>query len=220
MKEYSASNLNKVIRGSKRATYNVDQINTILDAGFIGHLSYMYEEVPISLPMAYGRIENKIYIHGSLKNRMLTHLLQQEKTSMTVMHLDGLVLARSGFHHSVNYRSVTLFGTMKEVNDPKEKEEALQCIVDHMIEGRWDSLRPINEKELHSTLVIEITIETASAKVRDVGVNDEKDDMDYPVWAGIIPIKQIAESPVRDAFLSEAIETPEHVLNYYETHKS
>ncbi len=220
MKEYSASNLNKVIRGSKRATYNVDQINAILDAGFIGHLSYMYEEVPISLPMAYGRIENKIYIHGSLKNRMLTHLLQQEKTSMTVMHLDGLVLARSGFHHSVNYRSVTLFGTMKEVNDPKEKEEALQCIVDHMIEGRWDSLRPINEKELHSTLVIEITIETASAKVRDVGVNDEKDDMDYPVWAGIIPIKQIAESPVRDAFLSEAIETPEHVLNYYETHKS
>ncbi|MFI1772946.1 pyridoxamine 5'-phosphate oxidase family protein [Thalassobellus citreus] len=219
MKEYKISELNKVKRGANRATYDVEKINNILDAGFVGYVSYVFNNKAITIPMAYGRIENKIYLHGSRKNRMLLALLENKEASMTVMHLDGLVLARSGFHHSVNYRSVTIFGSVVQVDNPTLKEKALKQVVDQMIPGRWESLRPMNDKEFNGTLVVEMIIETASAKIRDVGAKDEKADLDFPVWAGIIPIKQIAEPPIPDSLLADAIETPKHVLDYYEQHK-
>ena len=122
MKAYQQSKLNRVKRGQNRATYDVEKINTILDAGFIGYVSYVYQGGAITLPMAYGRKDNKIYLHGSQANRMLLALLEAEEMSMTVMHLDALVLARSGLHHSVNYRSATLFGSVKNLEDPQEKE--------------------------------------------------------------------------------------------------
>lgn len=211
--------LNTVRRGAVRATYEVDKVNAILDAGFVGHVSYIFDGMAISLPMAYGRLDDKIYLHGSLKNRMLLSLLEGKQASMTVMHLDALVLARSGLHHSVNYRSATLFGSLVKITDPQEKESALKCIVDHMMEGRWDGIRPILKKELDGTLVVEMTIETASAKIRDVGVKDEKSDMDLPIWAGLLPLKQVAELPESDALLPEGVEVPEHVLRYYEKNK-
>ncbi|MEC3905393.1 pyridoxamine 5'-phosphate oxidase family protein [Tamlana sp. 2201CG12-4] len=220
MKEFQKSELNKVIRGVNRATYNIDTVSSILDAGFIGFISYTYQSKAITIPMAYGRMGNKIYLHGSKKNRMLLTLLQNKAASITIMHLDGLVLARSGFHHSVNYRSATLFGTLSQLEDPIKKEEALKCIVDQMIPKRWEKLRPMTEKEFNSTLVVEMVIETASAKVRDEGAIDEKNDMNLPIWAGVIPIKQVAEFPESDTFLSENIKIPKHVLNYYQTHKA
>lgn len=219
MKEYTKSKLNRVKRGNKRAVYNINEINSILDTGFIGYVSYIFEGNAIAIPMAYGRINDKIYLHGSTGNRMLLSLLEQKSASMTVTHLDALILARSGFHHSVNYRSVTLFGTAKEVDDPKEKEAALKCVMDFMMKGRWEYVREMNEKEFNQTLVIEITIQTASAKVRDVGVNDEPEDELLPIWAGIIPIKQIAEMPLPDEKLDKNIEIPNHVLEYYEKYK-
>ncbi len=219
MKNYNVTELNKVKRGANRSTYDVDKINDILDAGFIGYVSYVYNNKAITIPMAYGRIGDKIYLHGSRKNRMLLSLLEHKEASITVMHLDGLVLARSGFHHSVNYRSATLFGNLSEVSEPVKKEQVLKCVVDQMIPDRWDSLRPMTEKEFNATLVVEMTIETASAKIRDVGVNDEKSDLPLPIWAGVVPIKQIAESPISDELLSEDVEVPQHVLNYYEQHK-
>ena len=219
MEAYKISELNKVNRGANRATYDVEKINNILDAGFVGYISYVFNNKAITIPMAYGRIDNKIYLHGSRKNRMLLALLENKEASMTVMHLDGLVLARSGFHHSVNYRSVTIFGTVVQIDDSKVKERALKQVIDQMIPERWDSLRPMNDKEFNGTLVVEMTIETASAKIRDVGVMDEKADLDFPVWAGIVPIRQIAESPIRDSLLSESVETPKHVLVYHEKHK-
>ena len=220
MKEYIKSELNQVKRGPNRALYYVDKINTILDAGFVGFVSYTYEKKAISIPMAYGRIGDKIYLHGSRKNRMLLSLLEHKEASMTVMHLDGLVLARSGFHHSVNYRSVTLFGNVIQVDEPIKKEKALKCVVDQMIPERWEKLRPMNAKEFNSTLVVEMTIQTASAKVRDDGAIDEKSDYHLPTWAGVVPIKQIAEHPISDHLLSEGIKIPEHVLAYFETHKA
>ena len=126
MKEYQKSKLNRVKRGANRATYDVEKINTILDAGFIGYVSYIFQGKAIAIPMAYGREENKIYLHGSQANRMLTSILEVKEISMTVMHLDALVLARSGFHHSVNYRSATIFGTAKKVEDVTEKDGSIK----------------------------------------------------------------------------------------------
>ncbi|WP_299124414.1 pyridoxamine 5'-phosphate oxidase family protein [uncultured Winogradskyella sp.] len=220
MEAYSKSKLNRVKRGKIRATYNVEKINTILDAGFIGYVSYVYKGRAITLPMAYGRQDNKIYLHGSQANRMLLALLEAKEMSMTVMHLDALVLARSGLHHSVNYRSATLFGSIKNLEDPKEKDAALFCFMEHMMKGRWDGIRPMHKEELERTLVVEMTIETASAKIRDVGVADEPEDYDLDVWAGLVPLKQIAEYPIADKGLPQQMEISKHVLNYYEQNKN
>ena len=217
--EYEQSKLNRIKRGANRATYDVAKINTILDAGFLCYVSYIYDGNPITIPMAYTRRDDKIYIHGSTANRMLLSILESGKTSITVMHLDGLVLARSGLHHSVNYRSATLFGNLNKVEKDTDKTEILKWIVDQMVPNQWDSLRPMYQKELDRTLVLEFTIETASAKVRDTGVADEPEDYDLPIWAGIVPIKQVAEFPISDDKLKEGVEIPKHVLDYYNQHK-
>ena len=219
MKEYSKSNLNRVKRGRIRATYDMGKINTIIDAGFIGYVSYIYENRAITLPMAYGRKRDKIYFHSSQSNRMMLALLKAGEMSMTVMHLDALVLARSGLHHSVNYRSATLFGQVKKLEEPKEKKDALLCFMEHFMKGRWDGIRPMHSEELNRTLVLEMTIETASAKIRDVGVNDEPEDYGLDIWAGLVPLKQVAEYPLSDEALSKKIAIPQHVLDKYELNK-
>ncbi len=219
MEAYQQSKLNRVKRGQNRATYDVDKINTILDAGFLCYVGYIYDGKPITIPMAYARKEDKIYIHGSTANRMLLSILKSGNTSITVMHLDGLVLARSGFHHSVNYRSVTLFGSLKNIEKDSEKTIILEKIVNQMIPNQWNTLRPMHQKELDRTLVIEFTIETASAKVRETGVADEPEDYNEDVWAGIIPIKQVAEYPIADEGKPQEMEIPKHILDYYEANK-
>jgi len=218
MKEYQKSKLNRVKRGQNRATYDVEKINTILDAGFVCYVGYIYEGKSITIPMAYGRLENKIILHGSNTNRLLTSLLEAKEMSITVMHLDALVLARSGFHHSVNYRSATLFGSVKKI-EKKEKNDALFYFMEHMMKGRWDGVREMNQEEFDRTLVVEMTIETASAKIRDVGVIDEPEDYNSGVWAGLVPIKQVAEYPISDEKLNGEVKIPNHVLNYYNEHK-
>jgi len=219
MQDYPKSKLNRVKRGQNRATYDVGNINAILDAGFIGYVSYVYENRAITLPMAYGRKGDKIYLHGSQANRMLLALMKAKEISMTVMHLDALVLARSGLHHSVNYRSATLFGSVKKVEAPEEKEAALFCFMEHMMKGRWDGIRPMHPEELDRTLVVEMTIETASAKIRDVGVGDEPEDYELEVWAGLVPLRQIADYPIPDKGKPQQMEIPEHILEYYHQNK-
>ena len=215
MKAYPKSKLNHIKRGQKRATYDVDKINEILDAGFIGFVSYNFEGRAISLPMAYGRKDDKIFLHGSQANRMLQSLLVAKTMSMTVMHLDALVLARSGLHHSVNYRSATLFGTLKNIKDKLEKVAALKCFMEHMMKGRWDGIRAMHEKEIDRTMVVEMTIDSASAKIRETGVADEPEDYELDVWAGLVPIKQVAGYPIPDQGKPKAMEIPKHVLDYY-----
>ncbi|SEE47723.1 hypothetical protein SAMN04487765_2741 [Tenacibaculum sp. MAR_2010_89] len=219
MNEYTKSKLNRVKRGANRAIYDVEKINTILDAGFLCYVGYIYDGKPITIPMAYCRKGDKVYIHGSTANRMLLSILESEETSITVVHLDGLVLARSGLHHSVNYRSVTLFGSLKKIEKDSDKTDILEWIVNQMVPNHWDSLRPMYQKELDRTLVVEMTIKTASAKVRDVGVADEPEDYELPIWAGIVPIKQIAEYPIPDKGKPENMEIPKHIIDYYEANK-
>ncbi|WP_103068417.1 pyridoxamine 5'-phosphate oxidase family protein [Aquimarina sediminis] len=214
MGEYSISELNKVVRGPKRATYDTSTIHEILDDAFLCHVGYVYKGQAIVIPTAYGRIEDKIYIHGSLKNRMMLGLLETGEASLSVTHLDGLVLARSAFHHSANYRSVNVFGVVKKVEDPKEKMDALACILNHMIPGHWDNVRQPNKKEFNATLVLEISIETASAKVRVEGVVDEPGDYNSSIWAGVVPIKQVAYDAVSDKDLQSDIDVPKAVLDY------
>ena len=217
--EYNQSKINRIKRGANRGTYDVEKINTILDAGFIGYVGYVFEGKAITIPMAYGRMGNKIILHGSNANRMLTSLLRAGEMSMTVMHLDALVLARSGFHHSVNYRSATLFGSVKKLENKEEKDAALYCFMEHMMKGRWDGIREMNQAEFDRTLTVEMTIETASAKIRDVGVGDEPDDYNLDVWAGLIPIKQVAEYPIPDEGKPQKMEIPKHILDYYKANK-
>lgn len=219
MEAYQKSKLNRIKRGANRGTYDVEKINTILDAGFICYVGYVFEGKAITIPMAYGRMGNKIILHGSNANRMLTSLLKAGEMSMTVMHLDALVLARSGFHHSVNYRSATLFGSVKKIENKQEKDAALLSFMEHMMKGRWDGIRAMNQEEFERTLTVEMTIETASAKIRDVGVADEPEDYDLEVWAGLVPIKQVAEYPIPDEGKPQKMEIPKHVLDYYEQNK-
>ncbi len=220
MKEYPVSDLNKVVRGPKRATYDVNAINSILDDTFMCHVGYVYKNQAIVIPMAYARKNDKIYIHGSLKNRMMLALLEAGEASISVTHLDGLVLARSAFHHSANYRSVTIFGKVKKVDNPKEKMDALACILNHMVPGHWENVRHPNEKEFNATLVLEIRIETASAKVRAEGVNDEPDDYNTPIWAGVVPIRQVAFDALSDEDLADNITIPKAVSKYIKEHKT
>lgn len=214
MSTYPKTDLNKVVRGSKRATYDTKEINAIADAGFLCHVGYQFKGQTIVLPMAYGKIGQTFYLHGSLKNRMLTNLLEAGKACLSITHLDGLVLARSGFHHSANYRAATIFGNTRIVEDPDEKMEALKSVVNQMIPDHWDTLREMNEKEFKSTLVIAVDVTTASAKVRSEGVIDEKEDQNLPIWAGIIPIKQVAQTPVPTTDLPEGVKVPQSVKNY------
>ncbi|UZO79979.1 pyridoxamine 5'-phosphate oxidase family protein [Aquimarina sp. ERC-38] len=214
MSSYSVNNLNKVIRGSKRATYNIEEIDAIADAGFLCHVGYEFEGQTIVLPMAYGKIGQTFYLHGSLKNRMLTNLISSGKACLSITHLDGLVLARSGFHHSANYRAATIFGTTRMVQDRDEKMKALESVVNQMVPDHWDTLREMNEKEFKSTLVVAVDVTTASAKIRAEGVIDEKEDQNLPVWAGVIPIKQIAEAPITAPDVPKEVEIPESVKDY------
>lgn len=219
MTEYEKTNLNRLKRGQNRAVYDTETIDKILEDNFLCYVGYVYDGYPITIPMAYGKKGSTLYLHGSNGNRMLKSVLEQTKTSVTVMNLDGLVLARSGFHHSVNYRSVTLFGTLKKVEDDTKKATILENVVNKMVPNRWETLREINQKELDQTMVVEFTIDTASAKVRAEGVNDELEDHSLPIWAGVIPIRQVALTPIADDDLPEGTETPQHILDYYNQHK-
>ncbi len=219
MAEYQVTELNKVKRGPKRASYEVETVYSILDDAFLCHIGYVFKGKAIVIPTAYCRRGDKIYIHGSLKNRMMLSLLEAGEASLSVTHLDGLVLARSAFHHSANYRSATVFGTVKKVDNPKEKMDALAYILNHMVPGHWDHVRQPNEKEFNATLVLEISIDTASAKVRAEGVNDEPEDHKLPIWAGVVPIKQVAFDAVSDNDLPKGVEVPDSVLKYVENNK-
>ncbi|CAM1344663.1 pyridoxamine 5'-phosphate oxidase family protein [Tenacibaculum amylolyticum] len=219
MNPFEKSKLNRVKRGQNRAIYDEETIFNIIDAGFLAHVGYIYDGYPISIPMAYTREENSLYLHGSTGNRMMLSILESGKTSINITHLDGLVLARSGLHHSVNYRSVTLFGSVKKVIDDERKTVILEKTINQMVPNRWETLRTMIQEELNRTLILQIDIDHASAKVRAEGVNDEPDDINLPIWAGVIPVKQIALEPVPDENLIDGITTPKHITTYYEKHR-
>lgn len=188
----------KVKRLPKRGHYDRATVYAILDAGFICHVGYAIDGQPYVTPTAYWREGDAVYWHGSSASRMLRALEAGPDCCLTVTHLDGLVLARSAFHHSLNFRSAMLFGKARKIDDAPEKLAKLEAFVERLYPGRWPELRPVNAKELKATTVLGMHIDEASAKVRSGGPVDDAADYALPVWAGVIPVHGAAGVPVDD----------------------
>jgi uncharacterized protein len=204
----------QVKRLPQRSNYELQTIYNILDEGLVCQIGFSIDNQPFVIPTTYGRINDKLYIHGSPASRMLRTLLGGIQVCATVTLLDGLVLARSAFHHSMNYRSVVIFGTAEVVSDLDEKQEALQAFTDHIIPKRWEEIRQPNRAELQGTLVLSLPLAEASAKIRTGMPNDDEDDYSLPVWAGVLPLQLVPGEIVADARLQEGIETPTYIENY------
>jgi uncharacterized protein len=198
----------------QRGNYDRELINQILDEGFICHVGFSVEGQPFVIPTGYARVGDRLFIHGSQASRMLRNLGQGIDVSVTVTLIDGLVLARSVFHHSMNYRSVVAFGKATLVDDPDEKLEALRALTEHMIPGRWDDAREPNQRELQLTTVLSLPLMEASAKVRTGPPIDDEEDYELPVWAGAIPLRLVADKPIADPRLPANIEPPGYALKY------
>ena len=195
-----------------RGSRDLDTINAILDAGFLAHVGFCVDGQPYVIPTLYGRDGEVLYLHGSAASRMLGRLETGIPGCVTVTLVDGLVLARSAFHHSMNYRSVVAFGTAHKIDEPAQKTRALRLISEHLIAGRWNDVRTPSEKELKATAVLKFSIEEASAKIRTGPPLDDEEDYSLPVWAGILPLSLEAKTPVPDSRLAEGTRVPEYVL--------
>ncbi len=204
----------RVIRVPKRGLYDKESIYNILDKEFMCTIAFIHKGIPVIIPTLYGRHENDIYLHGSTASRMMKSLKEGIDISLNVTIVNGLVLARSAFHHSANYESVVLFGKAVLVEDKEEKINALKHVSDHIIKGRWEEARQPNDKELKATMLLKIPIDEASAKVRTGGPSDDKADYELDIWAGVIPFKRSIEAPIPDEVLREGIEVPNSVKNY------
>jgi nitroimidazol reductase NimA-like FMN-containing flavoprotein (pyridoxamine 5'-phosphate oxidase superfamily) len=198
----------------KRASFDRDVINSILDVGFICHVGFAVEGKPFVIPTGYARVEDKFLIHGSQASRMLRSLSEGIEVCVTVTLLDGLVLARSAFNHSMNYRSVVIFGRATPVEDRTTKMAALFALSEHIIRDRWPDVRGPSESELRQTTVLSLPIDEASAKIRTGPPLDDEDDYGMEVWAGVLPLRVVAGEPISDPRLVADIEPPEYVLNY------
>ncbi len=172
----------------KRGHYDRATIDAILDGGILCHVGFVHERAPVVIPTLYWREDDHVYLHGSAVSRMLD-TARRAPVCVTVTHLDGLVLTRSAFHHSVNYRSVVVFGTPVEVTDPAEKATRLRTFMEGLMPGRWDRLRPVKPKELKATRLLRLRIDEASAKIRSGPPADDKADLGWPAWGGIIPVE-------------------------------
>ncbi|NER97597.1 MAG: pyridoxamine 5'-phosphate oxidase family protein [Symploca sp. SIO1B1] len=204
----------RIKRVPQRGQYERRAVDQILDEGLVCHVGFAIEQQPYVIPTAYGRVGDNLYIHGSPASRMLRSLQEGIEVCVTVTLLDGLVLARSAFHHSMNYRSVVVFGRATVVRDTQEKLEALQAFTEHVIPGRWDEVRPPSSQELQGTLVLFLPLAEASAKVRTGHPIDDETDYQLPIWAGVVPLHLAATEPVRDPRLPLEISVPAYALNY------
>lgn len=199
----------------KRGSHERDVINEILDEGFICHVGFVIDGQPVVIPTGYARVDDKLIIHGSQASRMLRALGQGMEVCVTVTLIDGLVLARSAFHHSMNYRSVVLFGRAQLIDDRKEKLQALFALSEHMIRGRWKDVREPSEDELKQTSVLSVSIDEGSAKIRKGPPLDDEEDYGMTVWAGVIPLKLSSESPQPDPRLPLNINPPSYAQSYH-----
>jgi nitroimidazol reductase NimA-like FMN-containing flavoprotein (pyridoxamine 5'-phosphate oxidase superfamily) len=204
----------RLVREADRAVYDRTAAYRILDEGFICHVGFVVDGQPFVIPTSYGRVGDSLYIHGSAASRMLRRVDEGIAVCVTVTLLDGLVLARSIFNHSMNYRSVVILGTARAVDDPKEKLEALRLLSEHILPGRWVESRQPNEKELKATSVLRLPIEEFSAKVRQGPVVDDEEDYAFSTWAGVIPLTMVAGEPIDDARLMTGVKVPEYARDY------
>jgi uncharacterized protein len=195
-----------------RGSYDPEAINAVLDAAFLAHVGFQVNGQPLVIPTLYGREEDKLYLHGSAASRMLRELETGVPACVCVTIVDGLVLARSAFHHSMNYRSVVAFGTARKLEDPEQKTRALRIISEHLIAGRWNDVRQPTAKELKATAVLEFAMEEASAKIRTGPPVDDEEDYSLPVWAGVLPLRLEEKAPIPDPRLAEDAVVPQYIV--------
>jgi uncharacterized protein len=204
----------RVVREAHRGIYDRETAYRILDEGFLCHVGFVVDGQPFVIPTSYGRGGEDLFIHGSAASRMLRQMKQSLPVCVTVTLLDGLVLARSIFNHSMNYRSVVILGKATLVDDPTEKLSALHVISEHILPGRWADVRQPNEGELKQTSVLRVPIEEFSSKVRTGAPIDDEEDYSFPTWAGVIPLEMVAGKPIDDARLMAEQTVPAYGRHY------
>lgn len=214
MSTFTPTERTQVKRLPKRGMYDRETVFKILDEAFVCHVGFVVDGQPYVIPTNFGRVGETLYLHGSAASRMLRTLSEGIPVCVTVSLIDGLVLARSAFHHSVNYRSVVILGTARLVEDPTEKMEALRLFTEHIMKGRWEQIRWPTELELKGTTVLALPIEEVSAKVRTGDPKDDEEDYEMPVWAGVLPLPVVPAAPIPDTRLKAGIAVPENVAKY------
>lgn len=214
MEPFAPTERTRVHRLPERAAYDRETVYSILDEALICHVAHVVDGHAKVVPTIHVRVGDTLYIHGSTASRTLRELKDGTEACVAVTLLDGLVLARSGFHHSMNYRSVVVYGAAREVTDPDEKWMAQKALVDQVVPGRSDEARMPNESELKQTTILAIPLEEASAKLRTGPPKDEEDDYALPIWAGVLPLRLEPGEPIDDPRLGGGLEPPENVRNY------
>jgi len=204
----------RVVREPQRGIYDRETIYKILDEGMVCHVGFSLENQPYVIPTLYARVGEAIYFHGSAASRMLRNVSAGVRVGVTVTLTDGIVLARSVFNHSMNYRSVVALGTASLVDEPDEKTEALRAFTEKLLPGRWNDARQPNEKELKATSILRLPLTEVSAKIRTGPPEDDAADYQLAVWAGIIPLRTVAGPPIRDERCDIGIAVPSYVAHY------
>jgi len=214
MKNFQPTSHTRLKRLPQRGSFDRATVNAILDEAFICHVGFMVDGQPFVIPTSFARAGEQLFIHGSAASRMLGSLSKGIPVCVTVTLVDGLVLARSAFHHSINYRSVVVFGMAKPVEDEGEKMTALRAFTEHIIPGRWADVRKPSEQELRATRVLSLPLTEASAKIRTGPPKDDEEDYALPVWAGELPLQMLAAAPLADAETPAELHVPEYILHY------
>jgi uncharacterized protein len=204
----------KLKRIPKRGNFERETVYKILDEAFVCHVGFTVDNQPFVIPTSFARSGDRLVIHGSAASRMMRSLSEEIDVCVTVTLIDGLVLARSAFHHSMNYRSVVVFGKAQIITDEQEKYAALKALTEHIVPGRWSSVRPPTKNELKGTTVLLLLLQEASAKIRAGGPVDDEEDYALDVWAGVLPLSLTTNAPVPDERLKDGIAVPPEVLNY------
>lgn len=204
----------KLKRIPKRGNFERETIYKILDEAFVCHVGFAVDNQPFVIPTSFARIDDRLMIHGSAASRMMRVLSEEIDVCVTVTLIDGLVLARSAFHHSMNYRSVVVFGKAKIVTGEREKYEALKAFTEHIVPNRWAEIRPPTKNELKGTTVLSLSLKEASAKIRTGNPVDDEEDYNLDVWAGVLPLNLTPRAPVNDERLKDGITVPPDILNY------
>ncbi|MFN8590570.1 MAG: pyridoxamine 5'-phosphate oxidase family protein [Thermomicrobiales bacterium] len=219
MATFQVTPRNKVLRLAKRANYERDQIYEIVDAAMICHVAYQIDGQPYAMPTLIARDGDTLLLHGSATARTILHAGAGNPVCITVTHTDGIVLARSVFNHSINYRSAMLYGVGQAITDPEEKLAAMIRFTDKLIPGRWDDVRPMTPQEFKATGIVAVPIESASAKIRSGMPADEPEDVDLPYWGGIIPLRQVMDDPIPDSHVPENMPMPGYLVEYVAKHR-
>jgi len=214
MTTFTPTERTRVKRLPDRGKYDLETVFSILDEGFVCHVGFVVDGQPYVIPTGYARAGDKLYIHGSAASRMLRTLAGGVQVCVTVTLVDGIVVARSAFHSSMNYRSVVILGRATLITDPEEKAKAFEAITEHIIPGRWAEVRRPTEPEMKQTAVLVLPLEEVSAKIRTGGPKDDEEDYALPIWAGVLPLPVVPGAPIPDSRLPATVEIPGYISHY------